>query len=324
MTKFYHYLKITLYLWLNNRKFYIFLLFNLYEYFMKAPLQKSPIPDTHAFVAKSLIAPNFDPNWHFHTEYQLFVVLKGTGTKFIGDSVKHFKEGDIVFTGPNLPHLWRSDNEEDHEEEDRYTHGIVIYFHEDFLGQALLQKEELIKIRHLFLKSTRGMELYGKTAGQTQAMMVALLEMEGFERVLQLLKILNILASSSEYHLLSSPGYTNSLKQADTERMNQVHTYVMKNFRKDISLDKVAAIANMTPSSFSRYFKLHANKTFSTFLSEIRIGYACKLLIEDKINVSQACYESGYQTLSNFNKQFKAITHRTPIAYKKEYEQKIN
>src|SRR5690606_21325898 len=143
---------------------------------------------------------------------------------------------------------------------------------------------------------------------------------EGLDSVIQLLKILNVLASTSEYKLLASPGYTNSLKEADTERMSNVHAYVMRNFKGKLSLEEVAALANMTPSSFSRYFKMHANKTFSEFLSEIRIGNACKLLIEQKLNVTQACYESGFQTLSNFNKQFKAITKRTPMAYRKEYE----
>ena len=151
--------------------------------------------------------------------------------------------------------------------------------------------------------------------------MIDLLDMEGIESVLLLLEILNMLASTSDYHLLSSAGYTNTLKEADTERMSNVHAFVMKNFRRKISLNEVAAIANMTPSSFSRYFKIHANKTFSEFLSEIRIGNACKMLIENKVNISQACYESGFQTLSNFNKQFKAITHRNPLAYKKEYNE---
>src|SRR5690606_40598669 len=93
----------------------------------------------------------------------------------------------------------------------------------------------------------------------------------------------------------------------------------MKNFRSKIYLEEVAAIASMAPSSFSRYFKTHANKTFSEFVSEIRIGHACKLLIEKEINIAEACYESGFQTLSNFNRQFKAITRQSPYDYKKAY-----
>ncbi len=286
---------------------------------MKPALEKSPIPETHAFVVKELRQQYFDPNWHFHPEYQLFVVLKGSGTRFIGDHVKHFKEGDMVFTGPNLPHLWRSDNEEVPGDDTIHAEGIVIYFHEDFMGKTLLLKEEMIKLRQLFLKSYRGMDILGETATKLKRMMAVLLELEGVESVIQLLKILHELTNTSEFHLLSSTGYTNTLKEADTERMNKVHAYVMKNFKGKIALEEVAALANMTPSSFSRYFKIHANKTFSEFLTEIRIGNACKLLIEKKMNITQTCYESGFHTLSNFNKQFKAITKRTPMAYKKEY-----
>jgi AraC-like DNA-binding protein len=119
---------------------------------------------------------------------------------------------------------------------------------------------------------------------------------------------------------LASPGYTNTLLEADTGRMYSVYAYVMKHFKQKMALIELASITHMTPTSFSRYFKLHANKSFSQFVIEIRIGHACKLLIEEKLNISQACYESGFQTLSNFNKQFKNLTQRTPLAYKKEYE----
>src|SRR5690606_7906274 len=138
---------------------------------MKPALEKSPIPEAHAFVVKELRQQYFDPNWHFHPEYQLFVVLKGSGTRFIGDHVKHVKEGDMVFTGPNLPHLWRSDNEEIPGDDAIHAEGIVIYFHEDFMGKALLHKEEMIKLRQLFLKSYRGLDILGETAKNIKHMM---------------------------------------------------------------------------------------------------------------------------------------------------------
>jgi len=288
---------------------------------MKAALQKSPIPDNHAFVVKDLQDPHFDPNWHFHPEYQLFVVLKGSGTRFVGDHVEAFREGDMVFTGPNLPHLWRSDDAYFEGRKDLGTQGIVVYFHEDFLHNALLHTEEAIKVRKLLEKANRGLHFTGSTADTIRKKMLELLSMHGFESVIHLLKILNTLSVSREYRLLSSAGYTNLLKEGDTEKMNKVHAYVMKNFKSKISLEEVAALANMTPTSFSRYFKTHANKTFSSFLSEIRVGYACKLLIEEKMNVAQACYASGFFTLSNFNKQFRDITGKSPVAYRKEYEE---
>lgn len=286
---------------------------------MKSALRKSPIPETHAFVIKALKESMFDPNWHFHSEYQIFMVLKGSGTRFIGDNIKPFRTGDLTFTGPNLPHLWRSDSESPLENNADMVEGIVVYFNENLIGENLLQKEESIIVRRLFQNSLRGIEVEGETAKSVQEMLLKLLRLDGFEGVLELLRILNVLSQSDETQFLASSGYTNSLKDGDTERMNKVYAHVTKYFKQKISISSMAELTVMTPTSFSRYFKTHANKTFSNFVSEIRIGHACKLLIEKKTNVSQACYESGFQTLSNFNKQFKKITKRTPLEYRRAY-----
>ncbi|UWX53764.1 AraC family transcriptional regulator [Maribacter litopenaei] len=253
------------------------------------------------------------------SEYQLFMILKGRGTQFIGDSIRPYREGEITFTGPNLPHLRKSDVEGKKDSKDGYSEGIVIYFNGNFLGENLLQKEEGIKLNQLFKKSLRGLLVQGNTAYEVQKLMQNLLHLEGPESVLELLKILNLLSETKDMEVLASPGYINSLKQGDTERMNTVYAYVMRHFRRKIALEELAELTNMTPTSFSRYFKVHANKTFSEFVSEIRIGHACKLLLEENMNASQACYASGFETLSNFNKQFKGITNRTPIAYKQEF-----
>lgn len=285
---------------------------------MKA-LQKSPISADRAFECHWLHAPHFDPNWHFHSEYQLFIVLKGTGTRCIGDHVQPFKPGDLVLTGPNLPHLWRSDPEYFDGDHLWHTEGIVIYFPQDLFSNPFLQKMELYAIRQLLWRAERGIWFKGATAEKAQRMMMQVPNQTGFESILQILQILHLLAQSDEYDLLANPGYSNTLKESDTERMNKVHAYVMKNFREKITLEEVAALANMTPSSFSRYFRTHANKTFSAFLAGIRIGYACRLLMEKKMNITQACYDSGFNTLSNFNRQFKTLTHCTPLEYRRKY-----
>ena len=286
---------------------------------MKIALQKSPISPDHSLEIKLLREPHFDPNWHFHPEFQLFIVLQGTGTRFIGDSVHPFKRGDVVFTGPNLPHVWSSDQEYFEHDVNRITEGIVIYFHEHFLSESFMRTTEAFKVRQLLAHAQRGMAFFGKIAEQAEQHMHALLNSKDFDRVLLLLQLLNALAMTGEYSLLSSPEYTNTQKDADTRRMNDVHAYVMARFRDRITLKEASAIANMTPTSFSRYFKVHANKTFSDFVSEIRIGHACKLLSTKKISVAQASDESGFHTLSNFNRQFRNITGYSPLDYRRKY-----
>ena len=286
---------------------------------MKTVVQKSAIPESRAFVVKDLVAPYFDPNWHFHPEYQLFLVLEGRGTQFVGDSIKPFKEGDLVFTGPDLPHLWRNDDAYFDRKNELSTRGIVVYFQENFLGDSVQQKEEMEKIRHLFALSRRGLEVKGETRHQVSELMVDLVGLKGVESIIQLLRILDTLAHSPHLQPIAHAGYVNLNKESETDRMNKVYAYVMEHFRQKISLEEVAALANMSLSSFSRYFKSRVNKSFSDFLAEIRIDYACKLLHEETINISQVGYESGFNTLSNFNNQFKEVTGQTPLQYRKEY-----
>lgn len=286
---------------------------------MKKPFQKSRIPDGKAFVIKELIAPCFDVNWHFHSEYQLFTVLKGRGTRFIGDHMQSFKEGDMVFTGPNLPHLWRSDNSYFDSKNGLETHGIVIYFPDDFLGNSVFAMEEFAEIALVLQKSDRGIEINGKTNQAIRLMMQELLYMKGGESIIQLLQILNKMVDSAECQPITQAGYINLNKESETDRMGQVYEFVMKNFKDKITLEQAAEIANLSVSAFSRYFKTRVNKSFSDFLSEVRISHACKLLHEEEMNISETSFECGFFTLSNFNKQFKERTGKTPLAYKKDY-----
>lgn len=287
---------------------------------MKTIVQKSAIPASKAFVIKELVAPYFDPNWHFHPEYQLFLVQEGRGTRFVGDSIKPFRENDLVLTGPNLPHLWRNDDAYFDRDSILGTRGIVIYFQENFLGGYIQQKEELEQIHYLFQRSRRGLEVKGEANYDISQMMTELLSIKGVESIIQLLKILNMLAHATECHPIAHAGYINLNKESETGYMSQVYDHIIKNFKEKIRLEEVAAIANMSLSSFSRYFKSSVNKSFCDFLSEVRIGHACKLLNEGNMNISQVCFKSGFNTLSNFNRQFKQVMGRTPLQYKKEHQ----
>ena len=294
--------------------------FGIIKVNMKQALEKSRIPSNKAFVVKELIEPFFDNHWHFHQEYQLFLVLEGKGTRFIGDQMKPFREFDLVFTGPNLPHLWRNDPAYFEKDSTLTTHGIVIYFGEDFLGNALQEKEEFENIRLLLQKSLRGLEIIGKTNLRLRSMMKELVHSQGLESVLLLLQILKLMTESEECEDITQVGYINNNKESERDRMRKVYEFVTENFQRKIQLSEMASLANMTESAFSRYFKSRMNKPFSEFLADVRISHACKLLHELDANISEICYESGFNTLSNFNKQFKERMGVTPMAYKKDYQ----
>ena len=289
---------------------------------MKPLLEKSIESLNQSFLVKKLQEPFFDPNWHFHPHYQLFTVIKGTGTRFIGDDIRHFEEGDTVFLGPNMPHLWRSDRNYFEKESQLQTEGIVVYFKEDFLGNDFFEKPEMFDIKSFLKNSERGLDLMGTLGEDMVSDLKELLGLTGFEGISKLLNILHKLSITNDYQYISSSNYTNTHKISETERMRIVHEYVLKHFKENINLSTVASLSNMTEAAFCRYFKSRTNKTFSDFVKEIRIGNACKMLQDENKSISQTCYESGYNTVSNFNNQFKSLKGVSPLQYQKLYRRK--
>ncbi|NBA86312.1 helix-turn-helix domain-containing protein [Emticicia sp. CRIBPO] len=286
---------------------------------MRVVIEKNIESSTASFSVIELKEPHFDPNWHFHPHYQIFTVLEGVGTRLIGDSIQHFEPGDTVFLGPDLPHLWRSDKAYFEPYSQLFTHGIVIYFTEDFLGEGFFQKSEMFSLKSLLHKSMRGIQYKNEVKEHLIGEIKILTRLKGFEKVLRFLNLLHYLSHADDFDYITGVNYTNTHKVSETERMQKVNEYVLKHFREEIRLSEISDMVNMSESAFCRYFKNRTNKTFSEFVSEIRIGNVCKILSKEKVTVSQACYESGFNTLSNFNKQFREITGKTPRDYQKEF-----
>ena len=285
---------------------------------MKQAIRKLPISKSKSFAINELIAPHFDPHWHFHQEYQLAFVLKGTGTRFIGDDISHFDAGDMVLTGSNLPHVWRND-EEYFQNKGLITHVVVIYFSSDFMQGQFLQKEEMQAIRELLERSDRGLVIEGKIRDEIGLIIHKMINQKGFSGVLSLLQILDVL-SLKKLKFINKEGYLNSVTDSDSKRMSTIHSYILDNFKRDIRLKEVAALANLSSTSFSRYFKSHTNKSFSDFIAELRISNACKLLQRNDMSILAIAHECGYRTLSNFNKKFKELINESPLKYRKNYQ----
>lgn len=286
---------------------------------MKAIVHKSRIPPDQIYLIRRLQEKHFDPIWHAHSEYQLFVVLEGTGTRFIGDNIHTFGPGELIFTGPHLPHLWRNDEAYFDSKSSLKTDGIVIYFNENFLGEHFMNKQEMVALKKMFTRSMRGLEFYGEKKWLVVQMMRQLLQLKGMKSVIHFLEILELLAGSKEYRYISSRKYEDILDESETDRLNVIYAYILKNFRRKLSVEELANLVHMTPTSFSRYFTSRNNKPFSRFVSEIRIREACRLLIETEYSIADICYECGFNTLSNFNKQFREIMMKKPGQYKKEF-----
>lgn len=268
-------------------------------------------------------APYFKNPWHFHPELELTLILASRGTRFIGNSISNFFENELTLTGPNLPHYWRNDPVYYPKGSSLKAEAIIVRFNEDFLGKDFFQLPEMNHVNNLFKISRRGLNILGATRRRASEQLRAMMQMNGADRIIALLQVLNTIAGSSEYKVLSSIGSIETVGKPDMARINKVYSYVLKNFLRPIHLNQVASVANMNPTSFSRYFKAKTGKTFTQFLNEIRMEHAYKLLIDGKFNVSEVCYECGFQNQSYFIKQFKRITHQTPLQYKNQHNGNI-
>ncbi|WP_186755510.1 AraC family transcriptional regulator [Echinicola salinicaeni] len=268
--------------------------------------------------------PYFYDNLHYHSETQIMVILEGEGTYFVGDAIGNFKAGDIFILGSNLPHFFRSDKIYYEENTSLRSKNISIIFSLESLSEGFLEIPEFHAIKQLLYYSKRGLMVHGNARNKLFKSANKLASKKGIDRLIYLLKQLQKLSKSNELLALSHIDFDHEPKPTDTKKVNIVINFIMENFAKDISLSEAADVANLSINAFCRFFKQHTRKTFSQFLNEIRIGHACKQLIEEGYSVKEVAFDSGYYNISYFNRQFKAITGYTPSEYIKTHKQNHN
>jgi AraC-like DNA-binding protein len=266
------------------------------------------------FVVKAEEFKFNDFPFHSHPEYEIILILESAGQRIVGDSITEFTPVDLCMFGANLPHTF-------------YTKGlgneavnqVVIQFHENFLGPGFFDRKHFKQIKDLLQRSSQGIVFTGQTRLTLTQKITALVEKNPAETVIGLLDILHLLSISQEYTLLSSPGFLNDLNFDESTRMSNVYDYILDNFKRDLSLNEVAAIANLSPSAFCRYFKKFTRKTLSEFLIDLRIGYACKLLQSNNMGISQISLDAGFNNVSYFNRRFKILKGETPMEYQRHF-----
>ena len=266
--------------------------------------------------------PHFTYPWHSHTEYELCYVIKSYGTRYVGDSIESFDKGDLVLTGSNLPHFWKSDEAFHKGSPNLRVQAIVIQFHADFFLNAINNYPEFYHIKKLLNLSSRGIKFYKPTVNLVKGMLHDMIETYNFDRIILMLKILDCLAKSNSYKVLGSEVFP--LKQAEfsNDRLDKVINFLNFRYREKISLETVSNLAGYHPNAFCRFFKERTGKSLSGYINDMRIGYACKLLIDRNQSVSQICFECGFNNVSNFNRTFKRLTGFTPSDYRHQFHLK--
>ncbi|MCF6356409.1 MAG: AraC family transcriptional regulator [Draconibacterium sp.] len=263
--------------------------------------------------------PHFTFPWHFHNEYEILFVIDGVGTSFVADNIEEFRSGDLVLMGSNLPHFWKSDESFYSEGESKEVDYIVIQFSKDFFREAISEYPGFHLIKELLERSSRGIRFSHDFSQKLEKKIIRLTRIKGFERALKLLELLQLLAKTDQYKLLAGELYQTEHHDFTTDRLVKVMHYINTKYLEKIELEKVSEVANLHPSAFCRFFKEKSGKSLSEFVNDMRISYACRLIIEAKMSISQICFESGFNNLSNFNRTFKKHTGFTPSNYFREF-----
>ena len=253
--------------------------------------------------------------WHCHPELELIYFMKGRSNAIIGNGFNEFEAGDLVLLGSNFPHVLQENPTYRLQYPEEKPFGLIIQFREDFLGEPFRNAPELHPLRNLFQLAKRGLVFGGKVGRIVKPLLEQMNHVQDARKLILLLEILLSLAESDDFSFLLHEDYYFDFSQ-DEERMWRVKQYVFANFKEQLSIDKAAELANLSKTAFCRYFKSRTLKTFTRFINEVRVAYACKQLLNRDFSIGAVCFEAGFNSLSYFDRIFKEITGKTPQEYR--------
>ena len=282
-------------------------------------LNKKSASHDQSFIIHPKIYPQAYSLWHHHKEYEVLYIVKHSGTAYVGDKIFTYEGGTLMLFCQNLPHMFvpnsNSINKDDEGAEDAY----VLHFSIDIINKIIEHIPEFQPLNQLFNNWKRGMVFKNvKKNKDILRLMQEIAEDKSFSRMTRFFELLHLLENNKDFEFIANPGFVNSVN-LPKGRLEKVYEYSINNFNdSSICLENIAESVNMNKAAFCRYFKKITNKTYFEFLNEIRIGYACKILIEEENkNITDVAFLSGFNNISNFNRQFKIIMGKSPSAYLK-------
>jgi AraC-like DNA-binding protein len=254
---------------------------------------------------------------HRHREFELNFIEHGAGVRrIVGDSIETVGEYDLALIGAeNLEHVWENGVCQSPD-----IREITIQFSPDFLGDKILEKNQFDSIRKMLKAADHGLSFPLESIMRVYHYLDTLAsEKDHFQQFLKFMSILNEL-SKGEYKILASSSFAHSSRNQESRRVTKVKQYINDHYAEDLRLDSMAALVGMSPSAFSRFFKLRTGKSLSDYILDIRLGYAARMLVDSTKNISEICYESGFNNLSNFNRIFKSKRGSTPRDFRALYK----
>jgi AraC-like DNA-binding protein len=266
------------------------------------------------FVVKEIIRPAFATDFHFHDECQLVYIRSGAGTRIVGDSIEHFEAGDLTFVGPRVPHVWYSKPKPNDVHNPDVS--VALYINPAKIVDHLRFFVDTQSLKAFFQQSTRGLSIVGSKKEEMASLLQNMIHQKNVSLLASFVQILDLLLDSEELVWLNGASLLSAYSNDSQGRVAQLMDFIQQNFRTEITLEKAASVAGLQLHSFCRFFKTLTHRTFSDFINEVRIGFACQLLQQTDLPITQVAFESGYSNISYFNRSFRKIHRITPREFR--------
>lgn len=264
------------------------------------------------------IAPYLSSPLHYHPEYELVYMKRGSGIRYLGDSVGQFLDGELVLVGKNVTQHWISEPSYYHPDSNKEIEGIVLNFATNCLGKEFYNLPEMSEVKQFTERITGAYRVHGQTHHKISQLLTQMITLDGSLKILKFIEVLITLSKSHELTPLTSKDFQLSRHHKDN-RIETVLQYISENYLSKISQEKIAQLVAMNPAALSRLFKQKTNHTLQSYILDLRIKHATRLLAKTDMPVEMICYQSGFINLSNFNRIFKKAHKITPSQYRKNY-----
>lgn len=257
--------------------------------------------------------------WHYHNNFEISFITEGSGKRIVADSIEEFQPGDLAFIGRDLPHVWIADKETI-TQSNRTLEMVFLQFTPNVLSSQLLILPEFSNIKRALEMSERGIQIVGQTLNEVSEIMLQLPYLKSFDRMLHFFMLMDIIGKSKTNVQLASKKYLKMRFTTGNKRIETLHEYLMNHYREEVDLKRLADLVNMAEGSLCRFFKMNMGLTVFEYLNKIKAEFACKLLMDPDLSIMEVCFDSGFNNLSHFNKQFKKNTGVRPSEYRKRFK----
>lgn len=275
-------------------------------------LELVAVPRDESFKVWSHGYPYRTVRWHFHPEYEIHLITSTTGKYFVGDFIGSFAPGNLVMVGSNLPHNWVSNVTPGEQVDERC---LVLQFDSAFIERATEVFPEFRRVAPLLDASRWGLLFASETGAAAEPILREMLHAQGMQRITLFIALLELLVQSAPTLLASEAYRADPARYAGT-RINHVLGFIGKNLSQELRETELAALAGQSVSAFSRYFRRHTGVSFVRYVNRLRINLACQLLMSGELNITDICYQVGFNNLSNFNRQFLLLKEMSPSRWR--------